>query len=70
MIYILLPYRKRPPYRTHGMMNRRSLPKVKKPCLKCRKPFMSIGNGNWLCDKCNHENSKIRVHEVCKQEGK
>jgi hypothetical protein len=29
------------------------------PCLKCRKPFVSEGSHNRLCQRCNDANSKL-----------
>ena len=33
-----------------------------KVCLKCQQPFMSEGNFNRICPKCNKENTKIHIY--------
>ena len=30
----------------------------RRECLKCRRPFLSRGNDNRLCGKCNEENER------------
>ena len=33
--------------------------KTERTCLKCQKPFNSIGVGNRICGKCNEQNLKF-----------
>jgi hypothetical protein len=50
--------RERPEPQSHSIRPRllKMLPTTKRICLKCNKPFTSLGKMNRLCGSCNEDN--------------